>query len=74
MGVGCDVEEMEEDLVDRRDDAIEGVTVETPPSIDSALTALSEAWKVVESDLCAVRATPLVVADDGIPNTSYICW
>jgi hypothetical protein len=73
MGVGYDVEEMEEDLVDRREEAIEGVTIETPASIAAALTPLSEAWNVVESDLCAVFATPLVVDDDGIPKTSYIC-
>jgi hypothetical protein len=64
MGVRYDAEEMEEDLVDRREDAIEGVTVETPP--------LREAWNVVESDLNAVFATPLVVDDDGVPKTSYI--
>jgi hypothetical protein len=75
MGVGYDVEEMEEDLVDRREEAIEieGVTVETPTSIAAALAPLGETWNVVESDLCAVFVTPLVVDDDGIPKTSYMC-
>jgi hypothetical protein len=63
---------MEEDLVERQEEAIEGVTVETPASIAAAFTPLSEAWNVVESDLCAVFATPLVVDDDGIPKTSHI--
>jgi hypothetical protein len=53
MLVGYDVEETEEDLLDRREEAIEGVTVEALPLIAGAFTftPLQEARKHVESDL-----------------------
>jgi hypothetical protein len=53
MLVGYDVEETEEDLLDRREEAIEGVTVEALPLIAGAFTftPLREARKHVESEL-----------------------